>query len=94
MAVEDLGELFDLPIEDAGDVETVGGLLARELGRVPIPGASVSVDGLKLTAETTGGRRNRIDTVLVHREPSPPPEPEPEGRRARDRQPAEQTAES
>src|SRR5690348_17831719 len=70
MAVEDLGELFDLPIEDAGDVETVGGLLARELGRVPIPGASVSVDGLKLTAETTGGRRNRIDTVLVHREPS------------------------
>ena len=42
----------------------------RELGRVPIPGASVSVDGLKLTAETTGGRRNRIDTVLVHREPS------------------------
>jgi magnesium and cobalt exporter, CNNM family len=70
MAVEDLGELFGLPIEDAGDVETVGGLLARELGRVPIPGASVKVDGLKLTAETTGGRRNRIDTVLVHRERS------------------------
>jgi len=68
MAVEDLGALFDMPIEDAGDVETVGGLLARELGRVPIPGASVKVDGLKLTAETTGGRRNRIDTVLVHRE--------------------------
>ena len=88
MAVEDLGELFGLPIEDAGDVETVGGLLARELGRVPIPGATVKVDGLKLTAETTGGRRNRIDTVLVHRErargrdadrsarrPSSPPRP-------------------
>ena len=94
MAVEDLGELFDTPIEDAGDVETVGGLLARELGRVPIPGATVTVDGLRLTAETTGGRRNRIDMVLVRREPSPAPEPEPEGRRARDRQPAEQTAES
>jgi CBS domain containing-hemolysin-like protein len=92
MAVEDLGELFDTPIEDAGDVETVGGLLARELGRVPIPGASVSVDGLTLTAETTGGRRNRIDTVLVHREPPTEPEPEPEGRRSRDRQPAEQSA--
>jgi CBS domain containing-hemolysin-like protein len=85
MAVEDLGELFDLPIEDAGDVETVGGLLARELGRVPIPGASVSLDGLTLTAETTGGRRNRIDTVLVHREPS---------RTGRTRAPAELPAET
>jgi CBS domain containing-hemolysin-like protein len=88
MAVEDLGDLFGLPIEDAGDVETVGGLLARELGRVPIPGASVRVDGLTLTAETTGGRRNRIDTVLVHREPA----------RARDasrpRAPVEQPADS
>ena len=73
MAVEDLGELFDMPIADAGDVETVGGLLARELGRVPIPGATVIVDGLRLTAETTGGRRNRIDTVLVRREPTRPP---------------------
>jgi CBS domain containing-hemolysin-like protein len=99
MAVEDLGELFGTPVPDAGDVETVGGLLARELGRVPIPGASVSFDGLRLTAETTGGRRNRIDTVLVHREPPPEPEPEPEpdGRRAgrnRDRQPVDQSADS
>ena len=96
MAVEDLGELFHTQVPDAGDVETVGGLLARELGRVPIPGASVSLDGLTLTAETTGGRRNRIDTVLVHREPVPEPESEPEregGRRSRDRQPAEHAAE-
>ena len=92
MAVEDLGELFGTQVPDAGDVETVGGLLARELGRVPIPGASVSVDGLTLTAETTGGRRNRIDTVLVHREQPPEPEPEPEGRRSRDRQPVDQSA--
>src|SRR5215203_217798 len=90
MAVEDLGDLFNTPVPDAGDVETVGGLLARELGRVPIPGATVSFDGLTLTAETTGGRRNRIDTVLVHREPVGEPEPESERdgrRRSRDRQP-------
>jgi len=73
LAVQDLGELFgvDLP-ED--DVETVGGLLAQALGRVPIPGATAVVDGLELTAEGTAGRRNRIDTVLVHRiapQPSP-----------------------
>ena len=99
MAVEDLGELFGTSVPDGGDVETVGGLLARELGRVPIPGATVSFDGLRLTAETTGGRRNRIDTVLVHREPPPEPEPEPEtdGRRAgrgRDRQPVDQSADT
>jgi CBS domain containing-hemolysin-like protein len=91
MAVEDLGDLFGLPIEDAGDVETVGGLLARELGRVPIPGASVQVDGLTLTAETTGGRRNRIDTVLVHRKPSAVRETDA---LTRARQPAEQAADS
>jgi CBS domain containing-hemolysin-like protein len=89
MAVEDLGELFGTQVQDAGDVETVGGLLARELGRVPIPGASVTVDGLRLTAETTGGRRNRIDTVLVHREPPPEPDPEPEREQRRTRQAAD-----
>ena len=92
MAVEDLGELFGTEVPDLGDVETVGGLLARELGRVPIPGASVPVAGLVLTAETTGGRRNRIDTVLVHREPEPEPAPEPEQRRSR--QSADQSAET
>jgi CBS domain containing-hemolysin-like protein len=92
MAVEDLSDLFGTEVPDLGDVETVGGLLARELGRVPIPGASVPVAGLVLTAETTGGRRNRIDTVLVHREPQPEPAPEPEQRRSR--QSADQSAET
>ena len=93
MAVEDLGDLFGILVPDAGDVETVGGLLARELGRVPIPGASVTLDGLTLTAETTGGRRNRIDTVLGPRARPPHPAPEPAGRRSRDGQPAEHAAE-
>ncbi len=51
----------------ADEVETVGGLLAQTLGRVPIPGASVDVGGLHLIAEGTTGRRNRIDSVLVRR---------------------------
>jgi hypothetical protein len=38
---------------------------------VPIPGAHVEVHGLKLVAEDVGGRRNRIDTVLVTRIPVP-----------------------
>ena len=68
--MEDLGELFDVELP-ADEVETVGGLLAQALGRVPIPGAEAEVGGLRLVAEGTTGRRNRIDTVLVRRvEPS------------------------
>ena len=42
-------------------------LIASLLGRVPIPGATVTVDGLVLVAESAKGRRNRIGTVLVRR---------------------------
>jgi magnesium and cobalt exporter, CNNM family len=66
LPVEDLGELFGVELPD-DEVETVGGLLAQLLGRVPIPGAAVTVGGLRLVAEGTTGRRNRIDTVLVRR---------------------------
>jgi CBS domain containing-hemolysin-like protein len=70
LAVEDLAELFDdVDVPDRDDVETVGGLLADVLGRVPIPGAHAEAYGLQLTAESAGGRRNRIDTVLVKRVP-------------------------
>jgi CBS domain containing-hemolysin-like protein len=36
--IGDLGELYGVLLDD-DDVETVGGLLAKSLGRVPIPGA-------------------------------------------------------
>jgi magnesium and cobalt exporter, CNNM family len=67
LPVEDLGELFDVEL-DNDEVETVAGLLAQALGRVPIPGASANVGDLRLEAEGTTGRRNRIDTVLVTRQ--------------------------
>ncbi|MFC5804353.1 hemolysin family protein [Streptomyces formicae] len=68
--IGDLGELFGLDEFDDEDVETVGGLLAKFLGRVPIAGASAVVDlpdgrALRLTAESPAGRRNKIVTVLV-----------------------------
>jgi CBS domain containing-hemolysin-like protein len=74
LAVEDLGELFDVDLPRRDDVETVGGLLAEALGVVPIPGSSATVHGLELTAESAGGRRNRIDTVLVRRLERPEPD--------------------
>ncbi|MET8768041.1 hemolysin family protein [Streptomyces sp. NPDC004658] len=74
--ITDLGELYGLEEYDDEDVETVGGLLAKALGRVPIAGASAEVElpdgrSLRLTAEAAAGRRNKIVTVLV--EPVPVP---------------------
>jgi CBS domain containing-hemolysin-like protein len=70
LPVADLGELFGLELEPElteADVDTVGGLLAQQLGRVPLPGARAEVAGLRLLAE--GGKdargRIRITTVLV-----------------------------
>ncbi|MFD0922167.1 hemolysin family protein [Saccharopolyspora rosea] len=68
LPVEDLGELFGVELDDS-DVETVGGLLAQRLGRVPLPGAEAEIDGLRLRAE--GGKdhrgRIRINALLVRR---------------------------
>lgn len=66
LPVETFGELFGVELA-ADEVETVGGLLAQSLGRVPIPGAEVEISGLRLHAEGTTGRRNRIESVLVYR---------------------------
>jgi CBS domain containing-hemolysin-like protein len=66
LPAEELAELFGVHI-DAEDTETVGGLLARQLGRVPIAGAVATTAGLRLTAESLAGRRNRIGTVMVER---------------------------
>jgi CBS domain containing-hemolysin-like protein len=79
LGVDELGEVFGREMDDE-DVDTVGGLLAKYLGRVPIPGAETVVDGLRLRAESTGGRRNRISTVLVT------PEPEAEAEEANDQE--------
>ncbi|UGQ59849.1 hemolysin family protein [Rhodococcus pyridinivorans] len=75
LPVEDLGELFDIDIEN-DEVDTVGGLLGYELGRVPLPGAEVRTHGLLLRGE--GGPdvrgRVRVSTVFVQRV-SPEEEP-------------------
>ncbi len=66
MHVDDLSELLGLGVDsDAEGVDTVLGLMARRLGRVPIAGAQVDVDGWTLTAERGAGRRNRVGTVLA-----------------------------
>ncbi|MCW4355306.1 hemolysin family protein [Hoyosella sp. YIM 151337] len=66
LPIEDLGDLFRKRIED-DEVETVGGLIAHVVGRVPLPGTEVDIEGLHLVAE--GGEdtrgRVRVHTILV-----------------------------
>ncbi|MBV8862211.1 MAG: HlyC/CorC family transporter, partial [Mycobacterium sp.] len=51
LPIEDVGELYGVEFDEHLDVDTVGGLLALELGRVPLPGAEVISHGLRLHAE-------------------------------------------
>lgn len=67
MSITDLGELFGIDLDD-DEVETVGGLLAKTLGRVPIVGSEVRVDGVVLRAERIEGRRNRISHLVARRQ--------------------------
>lgn len=66
LGIEDLGELFELKADD-DDVDTVLGLMAKELNKVPIPGSVVDWNGIKLTAERGSDRRHTIQTVLAAR---------------------------
>jgi Mg2+/Co2+ transporter CorC len=60
----ELGELFELELEDE-DVDSVGGLLTKELGKLPKRGDRVTISGLSFTADRIEGRRKRLVTVLV-----------------------------
>jgi CBS domain containing-hemolysin-like protein len=64
--VEDAGELLGLEFDaDEEGVDTIAGLIAKRLGKVALPGTSVTEGGWVLTAEHAAGRRNRITTVLA-----------------------------
>ncbi|MET3963349.1 CBS domain containing-hemolysin-like protein [Marmoricola sp. OAE513] len=63
--IDDLDEVIEgVEIED-DEIDSVGGLLAKVLGKVPIPGSEVEFEGLRFRAEEAKGRRNKIGTVLI-----------------------------
>lgn len=64
--IDDLDEVVGVEIED-DEIDSVGGLMAKHLGKVPIPGSEVEVAGLVFRAEEAKGRRNKIGTVLITR---------------------------
>ncbi|MGW0247878.1 hemolysin family protein [Nocardia goodfellowii] len=80
LSVDDLAELYGLEIEEE-DVDTVGGLLAHALGRVPLPGSQVEVHGLVLRGEghADGRGRMRVHTVEVRQVPRKTDGAEPNG---------------
>jgi CBS domain containing-hemolysin-like protein len=74
--VDDLDEILGVDIDDE-EVDSVGGLMAKYLGKVPIPGSSVEVAGLLFVAEEGKGRRNKVGTVLIAPVVRPEPWPAP-----------------
>ena len=74
--VDDLDEILGVAIDD-DEVDSVGGLMAKYLGKVPIPGSTVEVQGLLFTAEEAKGRRNKVGTVLIAHAPDAAREPQP-----------------
>ena len=98
LPVEDLEELFagrfrGTPREDelrealeSADVDTVGGLLAQRLGKVPLPGAEADVaELLRLHGEGGKDSRGRIRIISVLVSPLAPAEADDPDETSRDR---------
>nr|WP_246370777.1 MULTISPECIES: hemolysin family protein [Helcobacillus] len=66
--LSEVGDLFDMEIDD-DDVDTIGGLLGKALGRVPIVGSEADAHGLHMVAEKISGRRKRVSAIVVSRAP-------------------------
>ena len=67
--IEDLADELKVEISESDfeDVDTIGGLMAQKLGRVPIAGSTISLNGWSITSERPLGRRRRISSVLIER---------------------------
>jgi CBS domain containing-hemolysin-like protein len=66
MNIDDLADLIDIDIDSEEEgVDSVLGLMAKRLGRVPIAESHISVQGWDLIAEIGTNRRNRIGFVRV-----------------------------
>ncbi|MBK6886262.1 MAG: HlyC/CorC family transporter [Tetrasphaera sp.] len=65
MNVDDFADLFDLDLDDEDQVDTVGGLIAKTIGRVPILGSRCEIGPYAVIAERMAGRRHRVASVLI-----------------------------
>ncbi len=67
--IEDLAEELKISIkeEEYEGIDTIGGLMAQKLGRVPIAGSTITIEGWSITSERPVGRRRRISSVMIER---------------------------
>ena len=67
--IEDLTEELKIKIDEADyeGIDTIGGLMAQKLGRVPIAGSAITIEGWTITSERPVGRRRRISSVIIEK---------------------------
>lgn len=70
LGLDEVGDLFGLELDDE-DVDSIGGLLGKALGRIPQPGATAEHSGLVMTGGASRGRNRGIATVIVERGETP-----------------------
>jgi CBS domain containing-hemolysin-like protein len=82
LGLDEVGDLFGIELDDE-DVDSVGGLLGKALGRVPQPGATADYEGLIMTGGASRGRGRGLATVFVERSAADPAEETNGGRAPR-----------
>lgn len=65
-AISDLEDLFSIKIEH-DEVDTVLGLLTREIGRVAIRGSQCQIEGIIIEAVSISGRRKQVSKLHISR---------------------------
>ena len=70
LQIDELGDLFGLTLDDE-DVDTVGGLMQKELGRIVEVGDVVTVEGLRLEVRSIDGRGRNTGELAVRRVAAP-----------------------
>ncbi len=71
VSIHDINETLSVTLAD-GEYDTVGGLVYDRLGKIPVVGDKIEVDGLSITVLSTAGKR--IKKVKMRVEPAPAPE--------------------
>ncbi|WP_243074906.1 hemolysin family protein [Microbacterium sp. SS28] len=66
LGLDEVGDLFGLELDDE-DVDSIGGLLGKALGRIPQPGAMAEFGGLVMTGGASRGRGRGLATIFVER---------------------------
>ncbi|MFF0910109.1 hemolysin family protein [Microbacterium enclense] len=82
LGLDEVGDLFGLELDDE-DVDSIGGLLGKALGRIPQPGATAEHSGLLMTGGASRGRNRGIATVFVERADTDDHDPDDENVRER-----------